>query len=1085
MILSAGLCLLTLLPAQSTDDGFNPGPSPLLVKHPTVNATSVVFEYAGDLWRVPRHGGEAVRVTASVSGSASAPIFSPDGKQIAFTANYDGNTDVYVVAAEGGMPKRLTAYPGTNEAVGWTPDGKSVLFNSEMMSNTDYSRLFTVSTDGGFPKPLPFPAAVNGCFSPDGQRLAYVPNPKWEQAWKRYRGGQATPIWLGDLKDSHIEFVPHKGTNDSYPMWVGDSVYYLSDPTGPVGLSVFDTKTGRTSVVIPGHGFDIKSATAGPGEIAYEKLGSIHVLDLTSKKDETIPIAIHGDFPNARLAWKDVEPNLTSISPSPSGQRLVVCARGWAFSVPAEKGDTRLLDEEQGADRDHAIWSPDGKTIAYTQDDVKGERMILADPVAGTKKSIVLGDAPGNYENLLWSPDSKRIAYTDNKLNLWALDVATGTSRKIDTGAYRSTTDLRPNWSPDSQWLTYARDLPNFLHSIVVFSFQTGVATVVSNPLADATQPAFDRGGKYLYFLASTDEGFGIDVEDIMAIGVANVSRQVYGVLLKQDTPNPFTPESDEQTIAGSDVKPAETKQPTAKVPFGIDLAGIEQRVFSIPLPRANYVSVVPGPEESFFVLSQNPRLTAVDQPEPGNLLKFSFKDRKSAPFAEGVSSAQMVADGAKLLIRTGGDWRIVAVEAPPAPGAGKVDLSGLRVKIDPQAEWPAIYHQVWRQERILFYDPNLHGINADVMEKRYAPFLANLRSRADLNYLFTDMLGELCIGHMFIGGGDIPRAPRIQGGLLGADYTFENNRYRIARVYDGESWNPDLNAPLGAAGVRAKKGEYILAINGKDLTQATDIYLALEGTAGKRVSIKIGPTPDGVGSRDVAVTPIANESDLRNAAWQEDNRRYVEQSTGGRCGYVFVPDTFYGGWTAFMRYYYSQNDKDAVIVDERFNHGGAINDFMVNEMEKPLDFGGATRYGQLLYRTPNAAIYGPKVMLANEMSGSGGDIFPYVFKLHKVGKLIGHKTWGGELSAYGFRVIDGGSVRAPDDANFDVKTGEYVIDNVGVTPDIPVEFDPQLWTKGIDSQLQVAVEEIKKEMAAQPPLKLKRPKYPDKSKLP
>jgi tricorn protease len=344
-------------------------------------------------------------------------------------------------------------------------------------------------------------------------------------------------------------------------------------------------------------------------------------------------------------------------------------------------------------------------------------------------------------------------------------------------------------------------------------------------------------------------------------------------------------------------------------------------------------------------------------------------------------------------------------------------------------------------------------------------------------------MLGELCIGHMFIAGGDREMAPRLRSGLLGADYELKNGHYCITRVFDGESWNPHLYSPLGNVGVRAKKGEYILAINGKELTQATDIYLALEGKAGKRVMIKLGPNPDGTGAREVAVTPIESEAGLRKAAWQEENRRYVEQSTGGRCGYIHVPDTNLGGWTAFMRYYYSQNDKDAIIIDERFNHGGAINDFMVREMEKPLDFFGATRYGQL-YKTPNAAVYGPKVMLVNEMAGSGGDIFPYLFKQHHTGKLIGHKTWGGELSAYGFTVIDGGSIRAPDDANFDIKTGEYVIDNVGVTPDITVELDPKLWVQGIDSQLQVAVAEIKKEMAAHPPIKMTRPKYPDKSKL-
>jgi tricorn protease len=1075
-MISAATCFLALLLVPPSPDAFDPGPDPLLAQHPTVNATAIVFAYAGDLWRVPRHGGEAVRLTATPGGTAANPYFSPDGKSIAFSANYEGNTDVYVVSSEGGNPKRLTAYPGRNDVEGWTRDGQSVLFRSAMLSNTDYGRLFTVSINGGFPKPLPFPAGEQGSFSPDGTKLAYVPNPKWEQAWKRYRGGQTTPVWIGDLSDSHIVPVPRKNTNDSYPMWIGNSIYYLSDPTGPVGLSRFDLNTGHGSVVVPGRGFDLKSATAGPGVIAYEKLGSIHVLDLQNFRDERIAITLHGDFPSDRYTWKDVRPHLTSISPSPSGRRFVACARGWLFSVPLKKGDTRLLDDEQGCDRNSAVWSPDGKSIAYTQDDRKGERLIVLDAETGVKKQLSLGDPPGNYGELAWSPDSKRIAYTDNKLNLWAVDVATGTNTKIDTGSYRATANMAAVWSPDSQWLAYARDLPNFLKSIALYSFRTKTSTLVTDELANATDPAFDRGGKYLYFLASTDIGFGIDTEDIMALGVTNTSQQVYGILLKKETTSPLSPESDEESVA------PETKGP--KTVFDIDLDGIQKRAFSVPLPRADYRSIIPGPEDSFFTLSSNPRLTAVDRTEPGQLIKFSFKDRKTTVFSSSVASAQATSDGSKLLIHSGGEWTLIAADAPPGPTPDRVDLSQLKVKIDPAREWEAIYHQVWRQERILFYDPGLHGIDANAMERRYEPFLANLHSRADLNYLFTDMLGELCIGHMFIGGGDLPEAPRVQGGLLGADYSFQNGRYRLTRVYDGESWNPGLHAPLGDAGVRAKPGEYVLSIDGKELTQATDIYVALEGTAGKRVSVRLGPNADGTGSRTVAVTPVASESELRNAAWREDNRRYVDQATGGHCGYVAVPDTGSGGWTAFMRYYYTQNDKDAIIVDERFNHGGAINDFMVREMEKPLDYYGATRYG-LLYRTPNAAVYGPKVMLANEMAGSGGDIFPYLFKQHHTGKLVGHTTWGGELSAYGFPVIDGGTIRAPDDANFDIKTGEYCIDNVGVSPDIAVEFDPKLWSKGIDSQLQAAVEEIKKEMIAHPPTKFKRPKYPDKSKLP
>ncbi len=1078
------ITLIALGALASTVDPFDAGANPILAKHPTVNATTIAFEFAGDIWQVPRAGGIATRLTASVAGSASAPYFSPDGKQIAFTAQYDGNVDAYVMPATGGTPTRLTAHPNGDSVVGWTPDSKCVLVRSTMLSNTDYARLFEVPVRGGTPKPLPFPAGEQGAFSPDGAKLAYVPNSKWERAWKRYRGGQTTPIWVGTLSDSHITVIPRKNTNDFNPMWVGESIYYLSDPTGPVGLNRFDTVTREESVVIPGKGFDIKSATAGYGAIAYERLGSINLFDIKTGRDSKIPITLDGDFAQTRTGWRNLQTTVTSVLPSPSGQRVVVCARGWCFTVPAKKGDTRLLADEQGIDRTQAAWSPDGKSIVYFSDSLRGQCAVIRDMATGKERSLVLGEAPGEYDNLTWSPDSSLLAYTDNKLNLWILTAATGVNKKVDTGTYRSSTNMVAHWSPDSKWLTYAHDHRNFMNGIMVYNVEAGKSTEITRSLANASHPSFDRSGKYLYFLATTDEGFAIDTEDIIGTGVQNITTQVYAVLLKNDTPNPFLPESDEEKASVTLKVDAKPDNKTPKEMLGIELEDIQHRVVAIPVPKANYSDVVSGPEGTIFLLSNRTRGSVTDDSGPGSFSKYAFADRKLTSFGDDVRSATPSADGTKLLIHQGAGWRLIGVDAPPSGTDGQIDLSGLSAKIDPVQEWEAIYHQVWRKEKILFYDPGLHGINAAVMEKRYEPFVKNIRTRADLNYLFEDMLGEICIGHMFIGGGDHPAAPSVKGGLLGADYEFVNGRYRITRVYDGESWNPDLYSPLGNAGVRAQRGEYILAINGRDLTQTNDIYLALENTAGKRVSVKLGPNPDGSHSREVAVTPVESEQDLRNQAWQEDNRRYVERETGGKCGYLFVPDTGAGGWQAFMRYYYAQHDKDAIIIDERFNHGGAINDFMVNEMDKPLDFFGATRYGQL-FKTPNAAVYGPKVMLVNEMAGSGGDIFPYLFKAHKTGKLVGHRTWGGELTAAGFQVMDGGSVRAPEDAQFDPITGQYVIDNVGVAPDIEVEFEPAAWRAGIDSQLKAAVDEIKREMHAHPPVKMVRPKYPDKSKLP
>lgn len=1047
------------------------------MRHPALNATQIVFQFAGDLWSVPRAGGQAQRLTTSPAGNNSGPCLSPDGTQIAFTGSYDGNTDVYVMPANGGLPKRLTTHPAPDIALGWTPDGKSVVFSSPMNSGTDYLRIFTVPATGGVTTQLPFPAGVDTSFSSDGQKIALVPNPKWEQAWKRYRGGQTTPIWVANLSDSKISPIPRRNTNDFNPVWSGDSIYYLSDPTGIVGLNKFDTKSGHVSTVVPGNGFDLKSFSKFGDTIAYEKLGSIHLLDLRTGKDHAVPVEIDGDFAEPRTAYKNVADQISDVELSPSGQRAVVTARGFVFTAPAQKGDVRLLDEKQGLHRKSASWSPDGESIAYFSDQGGTIHLVVQNLHNGESRDLVLGDSPADYGQIVWSPDSTKIAYTSNKLHLWTIDVKTGTNTLIDSGYRRVLFTINPKWSPDSKWLAYSRDLKNFTNAVFLYSFETGKATQVTQGVGDSTRPVFDRSGKYLYFLVSTNVGFGIDVEDIQALGLVNTTSNVYAMLLRKDIANPLAPQSDEEK--GKE----ETKNDKKDVKFSIDLDGIDRRVVLLPFPELNYQSLEAGPAESVFALSQPPRNTFEEPPSPGTLQKFSFPDRKVSAFAEGTKSFGISADGAKVLLNQG-DWRIVASDGSQAAPGGNLDLRRLDVKIDPRSEWKAMYHEVWRMERILFYDPGLHGINADLMEKRYEPFIDGIQSRDDLNYLFTDMLGELCIGHMFISGGDRRRPNTVPGGLLGADYKFDKGRYQIARVYDGESWNPNLQSPLGAPGVNGKAGEYILAINGRDLKSTDDIYLALEGQAGKQVRLKLGPSADGVGAREVTTVAIGNDFGLREKAWEEDNRRYVEKETGGLGGYVHVPDTSESGLSSYMRYYYSQNDKQGMIIDDRFNHGGYIASFLVRELEKPLDFFGATRYGEM-YATPNAMVYGPKVMLINELAGSGGDIFPYLFRAHGIGKLVGHTTWGGELSAYGFTLIDGGSIRAPDDANFDPKSGQYVIDNTGVSPDIAVELDPAAWRNGIDLQLQIAVQQLNREMAKRTPFKIVRPPYPDKSKLP
>jgi tricorn protease len=1052
---------------------------PLLLQKPTINRTHVVFSYAGDLWIAPREGGEARRLTVG-PGIETDPYFSPDGTLIAFSGEYDGNVDVYVVPATGGVPRRLTWHPDADRVVGWTPDGKRILFSSSRHSYTRVSRLFTVPVEGGFPEEVPLPMAEQGSYSPDGTRLAYVPLRPAFIAWKRYRGGRTTPIWIADLKDSRIEKIPRDNSNDFYPMWVGDRIYFLSDRNGRFSLFAYDLKTRQVREVVPNSGMDFKSASAGPDAIVYEQFGSLNLYDLKTGRTRRIPITLAGDLPTIRPSFARVARSIRDAGLSPTGVRAVFEARGEILTVPVEKGDIRNLTNSPGVADRYPAWSPDGRRIAYFSDESGEYALHIADQSGlGPTEKIPLDNPPSFYYSPVWSPDGKKIAYTDARLNLWYMDLEKKTPVKVDTDTYsKPERTLDPSWSPDSRWIAYTRQLRNHFRAVFIYSLEENKSRQVTDGMSDARYAAFDPNGELLYFTASTDTGPASGWLDMSGFN-RPVSRNVYVIVLRKDLPSPLAPESDEEKPQEA-AKPKEPpkKEETGAAPrVRIDFENISQRILALPIPARNYSGLWVGKSGILFLAEAEPVTQRMRQTV--NIHRFELKTRKTDRFLEAVRFFDVSHNGEKVLYRKGDQWAVAGAAQPPRPGEGVLRLDAMEVRVDPKAEWRQMYREVWRIERDFLYDPGLHGLDLAAVMKKYEPYLDGIAHREDLNYLFSEMLGELCLGHVRAGGGDVPEIRRVGVGLLGADYRIENGRYRFARIYSGENWNPDLRAPLTQPGVNVQEGEYLLAVNGRELRPPDNLYSFFEGTAGKQVRLRVGPDPSGAGSREVTVVPVESEAMLRHYAWVEGNRRKVDQMTGGRVAYVYLPNTGEAGYASFNRYYFSQIDKQAAIIDERFNGGGMAADYIIDSMRRSLMNYWTTRYGEI-FTTPLAAIFGPKVMIINEYAGSGGDAIAWYFRKARLGPLVGKRTWGGLVGIFGFPpLIDGGMVTAPNLAFFNTE-GDWEVENRGVPPDIEVEFDPAAWRQGRDPQLEKAVEIVLDALKKNPPPVPKKPPYPN-----
>jgi tricorn protease len=1075
-----------------------------LLRQPSFSATQVAFAYGGDLWVASREGGRALRLTSTPAVEGD-PQFSPDGSMIAFTSNRSGVLAVYVVAATGGEPRRLTWYPAASYARGWTRDGQRVLYSSTReTAPTGYERLWTVSREGGPSTLLPAPWGHDGSYSADGRRLVVDRMSRWDVEFRDYRGGQNTPLVLLDLQTLDETRLPSERTQDTDPVWLDGKVYFVSDRDWAYNVWEFDPATNATRQLTRFSGAEVKNLDGNAGTLVFEQDGWIHTLDPSSGQTKRLNIEVVGDFPWAETRWENVAPRATNPGLSPTGQRALFEARGEIFTVPVEHGAARNLSRSAGAADRAPVWSPDGNSVAWFRDEGEGYELVIAPQDGlGKERRIDIGESKMAWTPT-WSPDGSRIAFVDDDVRIRIVDLESGRVTTADVGG----TNIERGgmglvWSPDSKWLAYAKSFPNNFRRIVAWNVESGKATPLTGEMADATNPAWDRDGRHLWFLASTNLGLGAGWANTSSIRTSP-TYSPYVMVLRTDDPTPFPLRSDEEKGDTASATPDSTRSDSARAAPGaggrggaqgggaagpggaggrgagagdsvvvrIDFDGIDRRIIALPMPERRYISVAAGPKGRVFIgeLVQN---------GPPVLHRFTLEGREAQRFASGVSNAIVSADGNKMLYRSGANWHVVGTERPPENGAGRLTME-LRMQLDRHAEWAQMFDEAWRYERDFFYDPGMHGNDWNAVRARYRPLVEHVRHRVDLTYLLDQMNGELSVGHSFVFGGDLPSVDTVRVGLLGADFTADRGRWRIGRIYTFESWNPGLSAPLDQPGLKVDEGDYLVGVNGQELTAEMDPYRLLDGTAGQQTVLMLNDEPSMDGHWTASVEPIRSESALRQRAWVEDNRRRVDELSGGRVAYAWIPNTGGPGVVSFDRYFFAQQDREGAVIDERFNGGGNLDDYMVDYMTRDLRAAITNEVpdGRPI-RLPQGVL-GPKALLINELAGSGGDFFPWAFRQQQVGPLIGARTWGGLVkSSVHYPLIDGGALTAPDNAVFDPINNQWIAENEGVPPDIEVLLDAKSVAEGRDPQLERAVTEVLKALEANPVPVVTPPAFP------
>jgi tricorn protease len=1053
-----------------------------ILHYPDVSGNTVVFVSGNDIWSAPVSGGVAARLTLN-DGLELYPKFSPDGKMIAFTGDYDGNQDVYVMDADGGHIKRLTFHPGNEIVAGWNSVKNKIIFSSTMHSFNRFEHLFMISPDGTGLEELPLCEASHGSFSPDGGKIAYNTDSREARTWKRYKGGRAQQIHIYNFATKQDKQITEYDGTNRLPMWIGDIIYFMSDRDRTLNIWGYNVKTGEEKQYTFHKDYDVLRAGTNKGRIAYEKGGDIWLFDPAANTDKKLDIEVKSDAPETRAFMRKVDGFIQGFDVSPSGKRAVITARGEIFTVPLKNGPTRNLTNDCGARDKDAVWSPDGKTIAYFSDKTGEYEIWITDASGKGEPQRLTTHKDGYRHTLRFSPDGKKLAYTDQTLTLYYIDIAKKKITKVDKADYQNmdiSLDVKDiydySWSPDSRYIAYSKMDADYVTKIYIYSLEDGKIRCASIGIFNDFNPVFSKDGLRLFFVSN--RRFNPVFCDFDWEMVYKNMAGIYAMTLSKDTERMFPFKSDEETPKADkkkDEKPAEVK-------VRIDFDGLAERVEALPIEAGNYRNLIAGDEDLFYTNGKNGDYNRFEYRTlgPQTLYAFSFAGREEAKVIDEIDGYALSADRSSIIYKK--DDQVGIIKTSDRDSKGKpLNLGDLKMWLDPVKEWAQIFNEAWRIERDFYYEPNMHGLDWNAMKVKYGRLEERVTCRQDLRFVIGELIGELNTSHTYVYPGDARRRPEPSNvGMLGVDWNADSasNRYRFGKIYRIADWTDGVIPPLAAPGINIKEGDYLLKVNNTNVTADNDIYSYFQNLAGKQITITANSQPTSAGAKEYTVQPLRGEGQLRYEDWIEGNRLKVEKASGGAIGYIHLPDTFTGSAKEFPKYFYSQTRKQGLIIDGRFNGGGLDPDIFLSRIRKEIISYWTRRNSHDQY-TPHYATRAHLACLTNRQAGSGGDELPYEFQVKKMGPVIGTRTWGGLVGVSMFvNLIDGGALTSPDYRIYDPQ-GKWIVENTGVTPDIIVDLTPEEMQRGYDAQLMTAVDYLMKKIKEEPRPWPKHEAYP------